>query len=148
MITSILIMAVSMAAFAYWFRYTCVLILNTRTTRDYSADVAVANRLSFAGVRNLLESSQAGDLDGMRRSLDRDFRLVSSLMRRAGNVNVGEIALEEVFLRLDFQLMKLCYSVTRSFSEAKSRAALVEMSQIVEHFANAFGERVANGAQA
>lgn len=148
MITSILIMAISMAAFAYWFRYTCVLILNTRTTRDYSAEVAAANRLSFAGVQNLLQSSQTGDLDGMQRSLDRDFRLMSSLMRRAGAVNVGEIALEDILLRLDFQLMKLSYRVTRSFSEAKSRAALVEMSRIVEHFANAFGERMATGAQA
>lgn len=148
MITSILIMAVSMAAFAYWFRYTCILILSTRTARDYSAEVAAANRLSFAGVRNLLESSQAADLEALRQSLERDFQVVNSLLARAGKVQVGDVALEEMLLRLDFRLMRLSYAVTRRFSEASSRAALVEMSQIVEHFANAFGERVAEAAQA
>jgi hypothetical protein len=148
MITSILIMAVSVAAFAYWFRYTCILILSTRTTRDYAADVAAANRLSFAGVRDLLESQQAADLEAMRQSLERDFRVVSSLMERAGKVQVGDVALEEMLLRLDFHLMRLSYAAARRFSEARSRAALVEMSQIVEHFANAFGERMAEAAQA
>lgn len=148
MITSILIMAVSMAAFAYWFRYTCILILSTRTSRDYSAEVAAANRLSFAGVRNLLESPQAVDLDAMRESLERDFRVVNSLIERAGKVQVGDVALEETLLRLDFWLMRLSYAVARRFSEARSRAALLEMSQIVEHFANAFGERTAEAAQA
>jgi hypothetical protein len=148
MITSILIMAVSMAAFAYWFRYTCILILSTRTSRDYAADVAAANRLSFAGVRNLLESRQAADLEAMRQSLERDFQVVHSLMERAGKIQVGDVALEETLLRLDFQLMRLSYALARRFSEAKSRAALLEMSQIVEHFANAFGERMAEAAQA
>ncbi len=148
MITSILIMAVSMAAFAYWFRYTCILILSTRTSRDYSAEVAAANRLSFAGVRNLLESPQAVDLEAMRESLERDFRVVNSLIERAGKVQVGDVALEETLLRLDFWLMRLSYAVARRFSELKSRAALLEMSQIVEHFANAFGERMAEGAEA
>ena len=36
MIISTLIIAVSAVLFLYWFRYTCVLILSTRTTRDYS----------------------------------------------------------------------------------------------------------------
>lgn len=148
MITSILVMAVSMAAFAYWFRYTCILILSTRTSRDYAADVAAANRLSFAGVRNLLESRQAADLEAMRQSLERDFQVVHSLMERAGKIQVGDVALEETLLRLDFQLMRLSYALARRFSEAKSRAALLEMSQIVEHFANAFGERMAEAAQA
>lgn len=148
MITSILIMAVSMAAFAYWFRYTCILILSTRTTMDYSAEVAAANRLSFAAVRNLLESQPAADLEALRRSLERDFQVVNSLIERAGKVQVGDVALEQLLLRLDFRLMRLSYAVTRRFSEAQSRAALLEMSQIVEHFANAFGERMAEAAHA
>lgn len=148
MITSILIMAVSMAAFAYWFRYTCILILSTRTTMDYSAEVAAANRLSFAAVRNLLESQPAADLEALRRSLERDFQVVNSLIERAGKVQVGDIALEQLLLRLDFRLLRFSYAVTRRISEAKSRAALLEMSQIVEHFANAFGERMAEAAHA
>lgn len=148
MITSILIMAVSMAAFAYWFRYTCILILSTRTTRDYASEIAAANRLSFAGVRSLLESRQAGDLEALRQSLERDFRVVNSLIARAGKVQVGDVAFEEMLLRLDFRLMRFSYAVARRFSEAKSRAALLEMSQIVEHFANAFGERMAEAVPA
>ena len=148
MIASILIIAVSLVLFLYWFRYTCVLILNTRTTRDYGAEVAEANELSFLGVQDLLEGSKAGDLDSLRKSLERDYRLVSHLMTQAGELKVGGDALEAIMLRIDFRLMKITYSISRKLSEAKSRAALEEMSNIVAHFANAFGERVTSSAKA
>lgn len=53
MVASVLIMAVSIALLLYWFRYSCVLILSTRTTRDYSASVALANQLSFPEFRTV-----------------------------------------------------------------------------------------------
>lgn len=148
MFTSILIIAVSLVLFLYWFRYTCVLILNTRTTKDYSADVARANQLSFVGVRDMLERSQAVDLDTVRRSLEQDYRLVSSLTKQAGAFQMGESTLEEKILRIDFRIMQMAYGIVRQVSEAKSRAALEEMSLIVAHLANSFGERAVGSAEA
>ena len=148
MIASILIIAVSLVLFLYWFRYTCVLILSTRTTRDYGAEVARANQLSFVGIQNALQEPEAEDLDSLRRSLDRDYRLVTSLMKQASGLEVGGDALEEIMLRMDFRVMKICYGISSRFSPANSRAALAEMTQIVAHFANAFGERAASSVRA
>ena len=147
MFTSILILVVSTALFVYWFRYTCVLILSTRTTQDYSARVAADNRLSFAEVQDRLEKVPAARFDAMQASLERDFRMVSSLLRQARGLAAGN-PLEDVMLRADFRLMQFAYGVTRRFSEAKARMALEEMSQVVAHLANAFGERATNSASA
>lgn len=147
MIASFLIMAVSMAALAYWFRYTCALILESRTARDYSAEVAAAHRLSFSGVRDLIEAPRL-DFEAVRRSLERDLSIVRALMGRAGKVELGSVPCEELLLRLDFELMKWAGALARPFSEAKARAALVEMAQVVEYFANAAGERMAEASRA
>ena len=145
---SIIIIAVSLVLFLYWFRYSCVLILNTRTTKDYSAEVAKANQLSFVGVSDALEKAQAGELDTVRKALEQDYQLVSSLIRQAGALQVGESTLEEKMLRVDFRLMQMAYGIARRVSEAKSRAALEEMSLIVAHLANSFGERAVSSAEA
>ena len=66
----------------YWFRYTCLLILSAETTRDYAADVATANQLSFLQVQTELRESPA-DLDRLQASLDRDLAVVTSLIQNA-----------------------------------------------------------------
>ena len=148
MIASILIIAVSLVLFAYWFRYTCVLILSTRTTKDYSTEVAEANQLSFAAIQEVLGESETGDLDSIRISLKRDYLLVRTLLDQAASMQAGSDTLELIMLRVDYRLMDLYYTISRSYSEAKSRTALAEMSKVVGYFANAVGERVACSARA
>ncbi|MCP5111493.1 MAG: hypothetical protein GY953_11730 [bacterium] len=148
MLASMLIITVSLVLFLYWFRYTCILILNTRTTKDYSADVAEANQLSFVGVRNMIEESRLEDLDTIQNSLERDYQLVCSLMKQTGQLHIGGSTLEDGMLRVDFRLMRMGYSIARRVSESRSRAALEEMSLIVAHFANSFGEKAAGSARA
>jgi hypothetical protein len=72
---------------------------------------------------------------------------VTYLLKQAGELQVGGDSLEHIMLRIDFRIMKACYGLTRRFSEARSRAALQEMSEIVGHFANAFGEQLASSAR-
>ncbi|MCW5976629.1 MAG: hypothetical protein KIT09_01060 [Bryobacteraceae bacterium] len=138
MLASILIIAVSTALFLYWFRYTCLLILSTRTNRDYSLDVAAAKQLSFPGFSPGEMASAAGaELAAIQKSLDRDYRVVTSLLRQMGEVEIGGNSLEHMMLRVDFRLMSAVYRVS------KSRAALAEMCQVVAHIANRCGERSA-----
>ncbi len=149
MIASVLIIAISLLLFLYWFRYTCVLILNTRTTKDFSAGVAEANQLSFREVPALLESSSSeGNLSAIHASLDRDYELINALLRQAGGLRVGGDSLEEIMLRIDFRIMKAWYGLTCRVSASSSRAALQEMSNIVAHFANVCGERTADSTRA
>ncbi len=55
-VLTVLIIAGSGFLFAYWFRYTCLLIVSAKTSRDYAAEVATANQLGFLEV----QSSVAG----------------------------------------------------------------------------------------
>ena len=148
MIISSLIVAVSVLLFFYWFRYTCVLILSTRTTKDYSEGIAAANELGFVEVQGRLNNSSFREMDSLQASLARDFRVVNNLLKSAANVQVGGDSLEEVMLRIDFRAMQVWYGLSRRFSESGARTALGEMSQIVAHFANACGERATVSTEA
>lgn len=147
MFVSFFIIAVSITLFAYWFRYTCILILSARTTRDYASDVARANQLSFLETRNQLSLSPgSAALERLYDSLDRDYTLLTYMLRNAGSQSAQARSLETWILRIDFRIMSAWYSFTRRFSESRSREALLEMSSIVNHLANSMGEKLALSA--
>jgi len=144
MIGSILVLAVSLILFLYWFRYTCLLILSARPAKDYAGQVAQANQLGFPAVRDELRGAAApANLATLEASLARDFRLLNYLMRHAAEVPLGGLALEERILAVDYRIMKVWYMLTRPIAASQAREALSEMSDIVAHFANVMGERQA-----
>jgi hypothetical protein len=148
MTASIFIIAVSLVLFHYWFRYTCVLILSTKTVKDFSADVVEANQLSFLRVQTLLKASGGESLGALEELIERDYRLVTYLMGQAAEFHVGGSSPEQIMLRIDFRLMKCWYALTHRVSDSRARAALAEMAEIVGHFANAFGEQLSVSARA
>ncbi len=141
MVTSILIIVFSLVLLMYWFRYTCLLILRTRAPKDFSAEVAEANRLAYPLVRERLQ--QAAELDPLAESLAHDYRLLSYLLRHTVGLQMGGMTIEQRMLSFDFQLMRVWYALTRNFATSQARFALQEMSDILGHFANAMGERTA-----
>jgi hypothetical protein len=155
MLASILIIAISTVLFFYWFRYTCMLILSTRTSKDYTGDVATLNQLQFLQVQGALRESVSSEglaLDKLVNALENDFNLVSLLLRQAAQLTsdgeADDASLEHYLLRLDFWAMGIWFRVTRQISRSAALGALHEMSMVVGHFANAFGERAAQGARA
>jgi hypothetical protein len=56
---------------------------------------------------------------------------------------LGGDALENRMLMIDYQIMRVFYLITRNLYPKQARRALEEMSDIVGHFANSMGERVA-----
>lgn len=147
MIASILILVFSVILFLYWFRYTCLLILSTKTTTDYAGQVAQANQLTFCEVQDMLRDQlQSEALDSLRRSLDRDFRLITYLIRHGSTMEAGS-GLEQRMLMIDYTVMKAWYALTRNIATSYAQSALREMSDIVGHFANTMGERAAATSQ-
>jgi hypothetical protein len=140
---SIIIIVISTILFAYWFRYTCVLILRTRNVRNYARQVAEVNHLSFLTAQQQLTATENREqaFDSLHASLDRDYRVVSYLLRHAGTQ--GGQSIEEHMLRLDYQVMRVCYFMAKPFSPSSARQALLERASIISHLANAMGERVA-----
>ena len=140
LIVTLVITVSSVLMFGYWFRYTCLLILSAKTTRDYAADIATANQLSFLQVQSELRQNPA-DLDRLKASLDRDLSVITNLIQ-------NDWGMEDRMLKLNYQLMSAWCSVSKSFSVEAGRRALDEMSTIVSHFANSVGERACAGAAA
>ena len=143
MLASILIMAVSAALLLYWFRYTCLLILRTRTAKDYAADLAAINGLTFPGVQETaLGAASADELSVIERSLDRDYRLLTYLLKQTSDLHVGGLTIEQRMLILDYRLMRLLFTLTQGMAISRARAAVMEMTDVLSHLANAMGERV------
>jgi hypothetical protein len=147
-IATAVITAGSVLLFGYWFRYTCLLILSAKTTRDYAASVIQANQLGFPAVQAMLRDRALSDLDGLKDSLDRDYKVLTNLLQNSGNLAESGDALEKRMLEINYRLMGAMYSATRRFSPSAALRALDEMSLVVSHFANAMGERATAGAAA
>ncbi len=142
-----IITASSIFLFAYWFRYTCLLILSAKTTRDYAVEVAAANQLGFLEVQSQL-CEDVPQLDRLRDSLDRDYGVLVYLLKHASNATSGQETLEKRMLEINYRFMRAWYSVSRRFSPAAAARAIEEMSIVVAHFANSMGERSAATAAA
>ena len=137
MLVSILIIALSLAMLVYWFRYTCLLILSTKTPRDYAAQVGAANRLDFIQARSrLTDGSPEAVLETIHRSLDDDYSRVIRLLRNGSRVT----EVEDRIMMADFRMMNAWYKVMRRVSRPYAGKALLEMTSIVTRLANAVGE--------
>jgi len=147
LIATVTITASSTVLFAYWFRYTCLLILSAKTARDYTSDVAYSNKLGFPEVQAQL-SQGSPDLDRLRAALDSDYQVVRQLLRYMPRAEEGPSPLETHMLAINYQLMGAWYQVSRHFSGKIATRALGEMSMVVAHFANLMGEQAAAGAAA
>jgi hypothetical protein len=144
---TVLITGSSVLLFGYWFRYTCLLILSAKTTRDYASEVAMANQLSFLEVQTRLREQGTADLNELHASLDRDYALLSYLIHHTNGAN-AEFRIEDRMLQINYRLMGMWCKMSRRFSAEAGRQALDEMSMVIAHFANSMGERAAVGAAA
>ena len=147
LVATIVITVSSVLLFGYWFRYTCLLILSTKTVRDYTGEVAAANQLGFLEIQSQLREASP-ELDRLRGLLDRDYAVLTSLLKHSSDPSPKESGIETRMLEINYRLMGAWYRVSSRFSTAAARRALEEMSLVVAHFANTMGERAAASAAA
>jgi len=110
MVASILISAVSLVLLGYWFRYSCLLLLRAHTEQS-------------------TRYNKESDLDPLRRSLERDYRMLTYLCQHLAGL--GEQSVEDRILMLDFRLMRAWYRLTRTLAPAQAQSALAEMAAVV-----------------
>jgi hypothetical protein len=144
---TIIIAAGSVALLGYWFRYTCLLIVSAKTAEDYAGEVAAANQLSFLNVQSCLHQSAGTDLVGLHGALERDYALLTYLLKNAQS-KTEEFSIETSMLAAHYRAMNAWYRVSRNFSAETARGALEDMAMVVAHFANVMGERNACGSAA
>jgi len=142
-VTDFLISATSFVLFFYWFQYVCLLILSARTSRDYSREIAAANQLGFPDVQVKLRSAGA-DLDTLHRRLEKDYAIVTDLLRRTPGF-VADDRRELAMLKIHYRTMSAWFYLTRRSLQHASSQALEEMTLVIIHLANTIGERTGNG---
>jgi len=141
MIVTILILAISVGLLVYWFRFCCLGLLRNSAEEPL---LVPGNRFNFPGVRERLQTES--DLDPLQQSLDRDYRIVSYLLRHAAGL--GGQSLEHRLLLMDYKLMQAWYRLTRSAAPKQARKALSEMTAILGCLAQKMGEHAGLRAQA
>jgi len=141
-----LIVLFSVVLFVYWFRYSCLLILQNRTAN--STQYATNPALSFPAVQERLKNPETSiDLmDQLHRDLSNDYRIICFLLRCAAENDVDPI--ERRLLMLDYWILQAWYSVARRAAPLQARKALEEMSSIVSYFASSVGHHAALNARA
>ena len=139
MFVSVLIIAVSLILFVYWFRYTCLLVLQTELSLQHVGSAVEANNLKFPLVRDDLERGRLA-FDEQYAALESDYRIVSYLLDNASGFRSGSI--EERMLLADFRLMQIWYRVTRNALQQQAQSSLSEMSSILGYFADRMGRRI------
>jgi hypothetical protein len=144
MITSIVIIVVSVALFLYWFRYSCLLILESRFEEDEARPFASPEASAFALLeQRLAAASTPSELKHVRNTLDDDLRLIPSLTRdRQGDLS-GIGSLESRLLLIDDRLMQFAFFCFQSFGVPKAPSALREMSRIIGYLATESGVNLA-----
>ena len=137
MLASILIIGFSAVLLLYWFRYSCVLLLRDYSERQGAAYPLQDERFSFGQVHEQLKSD--AELDPLHRSLDRDYQMISYLLRHAPDLGLQSI--EDRMLVMDYRVMRWYYRVTRSIAPLHARRAVAEMAAVLGMLAQRIGQQ-------
>jgi hypothetical protein len=140
---SAFIVLVAACILTYWFRYTCVLILNTKKSKNYARSVAEANGLHFLAIRDQLSAPDSRGLQEIHSLLDGDYRVVMYLLQHASGYASDPQVFERFMLQMDYRLLRLWYQLARGVSQSLTRRSLSERTAVVHYLANAVGERTA-----
>jgi hypothetical protein len=134
MLASLLISAVSLVFLIYWFRYSCLLLLRNQ---GVESTMSYGERFGFPEVQERLLTER--DLDPLHRALQRDYRVMSYLLRHASRLEAQSV--EDRMLLLDYRLMQSWYTLTRTAAPEQARRALREMASVLACVARRMGEQ-------
>jgi hypothetical protein len=143
MLTILAMIGLTVALGVFWFRYTCALILSAKPAKDYRLQVIQANQLKFLDVqKDLAEVRKRQELHRIQQDLERDYQLLTFVLRHGAAFQFGPDPAERRLLMIDFAVLRCWCGLSRRLSLVNPRPALQEMISILSHFANSMGERV------
>jgi hypothetical protein len=134
MLASVLIIVFSVVLFAYWFRYSCILLLRNSAA---PATSPVDARFHFIQVQQGLKNDL--ELDPLHKSLQHDYQILAYLLQHAAGLELASF--EDRILVLDYKVMQAWYRLTRTAAPTQARRALVEMSEVLGILVHRIGEQ-------
>jgi hypothetical protein len=144
MVASIVVIVFSAGLLLYWFRYTCILLVRNGAEEVRTASAAVQSNFNYGQVQDRLSSD--AELDPLHRSLQRDYQVLTYLVRHASGLELD--GFEERLLVWDYRFMRLVYAVTRTAAPDQAREALGEMAAVLSILAGRIGQRAGVQTQA
>jgi hypothetical protein len=141
MIAGIFIIAISVALFVYWVRYSCVMLLRGAQERAAMTSVSTDERFNVGSVIERLKTEQ--ELDPLERALERDYHVFTYMVEHAADLELASI--ENRLLMFDYRLMRVWSRMTRTLAPVQSRRALSEMASVLNVLVHQMGEQ--NGLQ-
>jgi len=137
MLASLLIIGISAILFAYWFRYSCILLLRNAAEQFEAVSAESDSRFNVADVQARLRSNEA--LDPLHSALNRDYQVLTYLVQHAAGLELTSF--EDRLLVLDYQVMQCYYRVTRNLFPEQARAALTEMATVLDVLVHKMGQQ-------
>ncbi len=136
MITSVFIIAISAILFAYWLRYSCVLLLRSSQERSR----ATSQFDERFGITSVLERIRTeSDLAPLEYALERDYQVVTYIIEHATDLELASI--ENKLLVLDYKMMRIWSRLTRTLAPQQSRKALSEMASVLQVLIGQMGDQ-------
>jgi hypothetical protein len=143
MVMAVLILILSSALCLFYVQTVCEKILSRRFNEEYFRSIANANRLEFPFVRKAVEEFDGPvDYPWVRMALQCDYLALTYLLKNAANTKHRYARSEKMliaYFRALFCMMRLLHLL-----KMPERAAIVRLTQILQHFADVVGERVSN----
>ncbi len=141
MFLAALVLIISTALFFFYLQATCQKILRRVFDQEYFQAIVNANRLEFPFVRKALEDFDAPvDYPRLRMILKCDFLALTYLLKNAANVN-QRYSRDERLLILYFRLTFFSL-VARHLLKLREKPAILQLTAILQYFANVVGQRV------
>jgi hypothetical protein len=137
MFASILIIVLCTLLLGYWFRFSCILLLRSHSEQANSSLSTIQGTFVCAEAQKRLKN--AAQLDPVHALLQRDFEVLTYLIRHASGVKLESF--EEKLLVWDYKAMRFWYAVTKTAAPEQARQALGEMASVMTILAGRLGQR-------
>lgn len=138
---AVVIVIVATGLFFFYLQALCQKILARKLEQKFFLSVVNANNLEFSSVRKAIEESDAPmDCAWLSKMLKCDFIALTYLLKNAVNIN-QRYSPEERLLILYSRLMFLSLVIHHRL-RLQEKAAILELTTILQYFANVVGQRI------
>jgi hypothetical protein len=136
-----LILIISTGLLFYYLQAVCHNVLRRQFRQDFFRSIAHTNRLEFPSVREAIKDSGSPlEYTRLKVNLKCDFLALTYLLKNAANLK-QRYSFEELLLILYFKLVYASL-VMRHQLKMRETPPVLELTAILEYFANVVGERV------
>jgi hypothetical protein len=144
MFASALIIVLCSALLAYWFRYSCIILLRNSAEEAGAVNPAMPGTFQSAAVQNDLAND--APLDPLHKLLKRDYQVLTYMVRHSSRVKLESF--EEQLLVWDYKVMQFWYGMTKTAAPEQAREALREMATVLTILYGRIGQRAGVAAEA